>query len=262
MFVLVGMVLAGCSGDRAANNLAVVEVSASDECAQLQGFFSELLSLTNKARQDAGIDELSFSYQLGQAAQGYAEDLATQNFFSHTGKDGSTLVSRIEATGYELAAAGENLAAGQSTAAGVFQQWMESPGHRANILQSEFTEVGFGLFDGTGQSDFGHYWVQNFGKPQSGNSRADIYIPNSCGLSSESAQMTTNPTKVAGIAVKADSPRDSPPLLAVLRVETLAAGVAKLVSQAPSSQKSESVPEPAALAGLSVLGIALWRKRR
>lgn len=277
---LVGMTLIGCGDQRAeSDSPTAIEVSASDECAQLQAFFSELISLTNKARQDAGVGELSFSYQLGQAAQGYAEDLATQNFFGHTGKDGSTLVSRIEATGYELAAAGENLAAGQSTASSVFQEWMNSPGHRANILQADFTEVGFGLFDGTGRSDYGHYWVQNFGKPQSGHSHAEVYIPSRCGLSVASSQETAEPT-VAGIAVRRsdgvkigdralssdveNNQSDLAPLFGVLSgvlpTEALASGVAGLVGQADA--QAESVSQPAAIAGLSVLGIALWRNRR
>lgn len=156
-------------------------VAVGSDCTQLDRFFSELMTLTNQARHDHGLPPLTFSYQLGQAAQSYAEDLATQNFFSHTGKDGSTFGSRIGATGYRYSAAGENLAAGHTDALSVFQGWMNSEGHRANILNERFTEVGFGLFDSTGSSDFGLYWVQSFGKPQGGSTRAEAYIPASCG---------------------------------------------------------------------------------
>ncbi len=162
-------------------------VAVGSDCTQLDRFFSELLMLTNQARHDHGLPPLTFSYQLGQAAQNYAEDLATQNFFSHTGKDGSTFASRIGATGYRYSAAGENLAAGHSDALSVFQGWMNSEGHRTNILNERFTEVGFGLFDSTGSSDFGLYWVQSFGKPQGGSDRAETYIPASCGTSVLSA---------------------------------------------------------------------------
>lgn len=162
-------------------------VAVGSDCTQLDHFFSELLTLTNQARHDHGLPPLTFSYQLGQAAQNYAEDLATQNFFSHTGKDGSTLGSRIGATGYRYSAAGENLAAGNTDALSVFQGWMNSEGHRTNILNRQFTEVGFGLFDSTGSSDFGLYWVQSFGKPQGSNTRAETYIPASCGTSVSSA---------------------------------------------------------------------------
>ena len=159
----------------------------SADCNQLDSFFSELLALTNQAREAHGLNSLTFSYQLGQAAQGHAEALATQNFFSHTGKDGSTISSRISATGYQYSSAGENIAAGQTSAHSVFQGWMNSEGHRANILSSQFTEVGFGLFDSTGSSDYGLYWVQNFGKPQSGSTASETYIPASCRIVNASA---------------------------------------------------------------------------
>ncbi len=168
------------SGSQQASLQEATLVASAGECAQLRDFFSELLTLTNRARRDAGVSPLKFSYQLGQAAQGYAEDLATQNFFDHVGEDGSTMLTRIEATGYELIAAGENIAAGQRTAASVFEGWMNSPGHRDNILKADFTEVGFGRFDAPNSSDYGQYWVQNFGKPEQGATGSAIYIPDTC----------------------------------------------------------------------------------
>lgn len=177
------------TGSRAEN--VTIEVSDnSGECAHLNDFFSELLYLTNKARKDAGLKPLRISYPLGQSAQNYAEDLATQNFFSHQGKDGSTLSSRVEATGYDFAAAGENIAAGQQTAQAVFDGWMNSAGHRKNILAADYTEVGFGMFDATGSSDYGKYWVQNFGKPDGRSSSEGVYIPSSC-----SARLANRPSK-------------------------------------------------------------------
>ncbi len=261
---LVSLIATGCgsggqkvaSGSNSGFFKAQPVVAVSGDCAQLSGFFSELLTLTNQARQNAGIEALHFSYELGQSAQTYAEDLATQNFFSHTGKDGSTLGSRLTASGYDFAAAGENLAAGQQTASGVFQGWMNSPGHRANILQSEFTEVGFGLFDATGSSDYGRYWVQNFGKPR-GNSRQEAYIPNSCGLTATAADQSAQ-QQVAGISIRRP---DSPAIgIGSLPVEALAAGVVSVVSGA-AGNPSESVPEPAVLIGLGILGVSLWRDR-
>ena len=177
----------------AGSRVESVEIAVSNnsgECAHLSDFFFELLSLTNKARKDAGLKPLRISYPLGQSAQDYAEDLATQNFFSHQGKDGSTLSSRVEATGYDFAAAGENIAAGQQTAQSVFDGWMNSAGHRKNILAADYTEVGFGMFDATGSSDYGKYWVQNFGKPDGRSSSEDVYIPSSC-----SARIASKPSK-------------------------------------------------------------------
>lgn len=201
-----------------------IEVSTvSGNCAYLRDFFSELLSLTNEARRDAGLKPLRSSYLLGQSAQEYAEDLATQNFFSHQGKDGSTLSSRVAATGYDLAAAGENIAAGQRTARAVFQGWMNSDGHRKNILAANYTEVGFGLFDATGSSDYGKYWVQNFGKPDGRSSQEGLYIPSSCGA--QMADASAGVLKVAGVSVRKTLPDglDARSLPAQLATNTLAA---------------------------------------
>ena len=281
---LVGIMTTGCGGGGASSSKqsandnvissAVREVSTvSGDCAPLDGFFSELLALTNDVRQDAGLSPLRSSYRLGQAAQGYAEDLATQNFFSHQGKDGSTLSSRVADTGYEFATAGENIAAGQRSARNVFRGWMNSDGHRANILQAEFTEVGFGLYDATGSSDYGMYWVQNFGKPSGGESEAGHYIPDSCGLGTFEAEASGD-TRVAGVSVsKEPSVRALPDRVAVdtlssmgqtmsnrLSPNPIAAAVSNQISIAAS--QSEKVPEPAVWLGFASLGLAVWRDGR
>ena len=278
---LVGIMTTGCGGggasgskESANDNIvssAVQEVSAvSGDCAPLNGFFSELLALTNDARQDAGLRPLRSSYQLGQAAQEYAEDLGTQNFFSHQGKDGSTLSSRVADTGYEFATAGENIAAGQRSARNVFRGWMNSDGHRANILQAEFTEVGFGLYDATGSSDYGMYWVQNFGKPSGGASEAGHYIPDSCGRGTFEAD-GGGETRVAGVSVDKEPPTRALPNR--VAVDTLSAGsqanrfVPDPLATALSNQismaanQSEKVPEPAVWLGLAGFGLAAWRDR-
>lgn len=285
-----GLVATGCGDDSGAGRGAVSNdgdpaiaqemVAAGGECAQLSNLFLELLGLTNEARRNAGIGALQFSYQLGQSAQSYAEELATQNFFSHTGKDGSTLRSRIDAVGYQHAAAGENLAAGQSVARSVFQGWMESDGHRANLLQADFTEVGFGWFDATGSSDYGRYWVQHFGKPQDGSSRADMYIPDTCGLPITHAQSPSEPT-VAGISITQDD-RLAPEIQSEIRpqiqpktrtgriqpdstIQPFAGGQIPVtvlaVALTGDVEVPSSVPEPAALLGLGAIGLLLWRDR-
>jgi hypothetical protein len=133
-------------------------------------FDAELLRLTNAERSQRGLSALTLNSQLGQAAQNHAADMAQQNYFSHTGQNGSSMGDRIKATGYSYAYAGENIAAGQQTPAAVLNSWMNSQGHRENILNPNFTEIGFGYSHST-QSDYGHYWVQVFGKPMnSGNS--------------------------------------------------------------------------------------------
>jgi hypothetical protein len=125
--------------------------------------YDDLLVLTNAERQKQGLTPLSLSTQLGTAAQLHAEDMAQYNFMSHTGSNGSTMVDRVVATGYSYLTLGENVAAGQTSAASVINAWMNSEGHRANILNPNFTEIGFGYaYVNTG---YQHYWVQVFGKP-------------------------------------------------------------------------------------------------
>ncbi|WP_326593311.1 CAP domain-containing protein [Streptomyces sp. NBC_01294] len=78
---------------------------------------------------------------------------------SHTGPDGSTMTSRVEAAGYAWSRLGENIARGQSDADAVMKAWMNSSGHRANILNCAFREIGIGVHKGDG----GPWWTQNFG---------------------------------------------------------------------------------------------------
>ena len=128
-------------------------------------FENELLKLTNLERQKVGLPPLKLSSQLTRAAQSHAGDMARNNYFSHTGLNGSSMVDRAKGTGYKYSALGENIAAGKATPEGTIRQWMNSSGHRDNILNPRFTEIGFGYANAP-NSPYRHYWVQVFGKPQ------------------------------------------------------------------------------------------------
>ncbi len=128
-------------------------------------FETELLKLTNLERQKAGLSPLKLSSQLTRAAQSHAVDMAKNNYFSHTGQNGSSMADRVKGIGYKYFAIGENIAAGKATPEGTMRQWMNSSGHRANILNSKFTEIGFG-YENAPNSRYRHYWVQVFGTPQ------------------------------------------------------------------------------------------------
>jgi uncharacterized protein YkwD len=121
----------------------------------------EVLTLVNAARQRAGAAPLTLATPLNSAAQAHAQDLANHQRLSHSGSNGSTLRSRIDATGYNWRAIGENVAMGQPTAAEVMRGWMNSPGHRQNLLNPTFTELGLGLAEAGGR----RYWVQVFATP-------------------------------------------------------------------------------------------------
>jgi uncharacterized protein YkwD len=116
-----------------------------------------VVAATNAERADAGCDPLETDDRLTAAAQGHAADMATGDYFSHTSEDGREFDDRIRAEGHP-APGGENIAAGQDSAAEVVSEWMRSPGHRRNILDCDFVSIGVG-FD-----DRGNQWVQNFGR--------------------------------------------------------------------------------------------------
>ena len=127
---------------------------------------SELLKLTNAERKKAGLPALKYSSVLGQAAQNHAEDMVKNNFFSHTGSDGSRIRDRTKKLGYSATYVGENIAAGNKTPEETIRQWMNSSRHRRNILNSNYTEVGFGYVSDPSYR-YKHVWVQVFGRPKS-----------------------------------------------------------------------------------------------
>ncbi|MFF3286101.1 CAP domain-containing protein [Streptomyces sp. NPDC003023] len=120
---------------------------------------AQVLALVNQERASAGCSPLKANANLTQAADDYSDVMARSGVMSHTGPDGSTMTSRVEAAGYRWSTLGENIARGQSDAAAVMKAWMNSPGHRANILNCSFTELGVGVHFGDG----GPWWTQNFG---------------------------------------------------------------------------------------------------
>jgi uncharacterized protein YkwD len=121
---------------------------------------AEVVRLVNVARAAAGCGVLRVDSRLTTAARLHSEDMARQGYFSHTSLDGRTPWDRMEAQGY-AAGSGENIAAGHATAAAVMDGWMNSPGHRANILDCASRAIGVGLGYG---GAYGTYWTQDFGR--------------------------------------------------------------------------------------------------
>lgn len=122
----------------------------------------EILRLVNVERQRVNAPPLVLNDKLAAAAQRHAQDMATSRRTSHTGSDGSTMRSRIDATQYNWSTIGENVAMGQPTATAVMAAWMNSPGHRQNILNPAFTELGVGYAAGANRP----YWAQVFARPR------------------------------------------------------------------------------------------------
>jgi uncharacterized protein YkwD len=135
------------------------------ELADLNGVRQEMLALVNQARAAQGLPSLVMNGQLNTAAQGHANDMLSRSYYGHESPEGTAAHQRIAATGYQAMASGENIAKGQFSVQEVMDGWMNSEGHRANILNSNFEEVGFGLAFGQNLNGYEIIWVQNFGKP-------------------------------------------------------------------------------------------------
>ncbi|MFF2997972.1 sigma-70 family RNA polymerase sigma factor [Streptomyces sp. NPDC057950] len=123
---------------------------------------AQVVALVNKERSTAGCGPLTEDAQLEKAAQAHSDDMAARNFFEHTNPDGADPGQRITAAGYRWSTYGENIAQGQQTPEAVMESWMNSPGHRANILNCAFKNIGVGVHKGSG----GPWWTQDFGAKQ------------------------------------------------------------------------------------------------
>lgn len=123
---------------------------------------AEIITITNQRRAEAGVGPVTVDAILVGAAQRHSEDQARNDAMSHYGSDGSDAGSRIASSGYQGRGWGENVASGYTDAAAVMSGWMASPGHRVNVLNGAFTDVGIGLAyaaDGT------PYWTMELGQP-------------------------------------------------------------------------------------------------
>ncbi|GHG53888.1 CAP domain-containing protein [Streptomyces griseocarneus] len=128
--------------------------------AGLERATGEVLALTNAERAAAGLPPLAADPRLAVAARDHSTDMARRDFYSHTTPEGREPWDRARAAGAAHRAIGENIACGQRTPAEVVRGWMNSPGHRANILTPGFTHLGVGYAPG-GRA--GTYWTQLFG---------------------------------------------------------------------------------------------------
>lgn len=120
----------------------------------------EVLSLVNTERARAGCPAAHWDTRLAEAARLHSVDMAARDYFSHTSLDGRSPWDRIRAQGYQYGSA-ENIAAGQRSAAAVMSAWMNSSGHRANILACANVAMGVGVARG---GSYGIYWTQDFGR--------------------------------------------------------------------------------------------------
>ncbi len=121
-------------------------------------YAQQILSLVNSERAANGLSPLTLNTNLSRTAQAKAEDMKNRNYFSHTSPTYGSPFDMMKSFGISYRTAGENIAKGQKTPQAVMNAWMNSSGHRANILNRNFTQLGVGYVYNNGSP----YWVQMF----------------------------------------------------------------------------------------------------
>ncbi|NOH02932.1 MAG: hypothetical protein HND47_13710 [Chloroflexi bacterium] len=130
-----------------------------------EDFENEMLTRINNQRSANGnLPALTRDARLDAASRQHSTDMACNDFFDHTNLLGVPFNVRITNQGYNYWYAGENIAAGYSTPAAIVTAWMNSSGHRANILSTNYTQIGIGYAYYSG-STYGHYWTTDFASP-------------------------------------------------------------------------------------------------
>lgn len=117
---------------------------------------NEVIRLVNEIRVENGLKPLTANWELSRVARYKSEDMSGNRYFSHTSPTYGTPFQMIRAFGLSYRSAGENIAYGQRTPAAVVDTWMNSSGHRANILNASYTQIGVGYCAS------GNYWTQMF----------------------------------------------------------------------------------------------------
>ncbi|MBQ9961499.1 MAG: hypothetical protein IJP00_06280 [Firmicutes bacterium] len=130
-----------------------------DNVVQDQSKTAQVLSLVNKERAAKGLSSLKGDSQLNKVAQLKAEDMAKKGYFSHNSPTYGSAFDMLKSHGIKYRTAGENIAKGQKTAQTVMNGWMNSTGHRANILNSSYSKLGVGYAVSANGTP---YWVQIF----------------------------------------------------------------------------------------------------
>ncbi len=168
--------------------------------ASTKGVSNDVITLTNQERAKYGIPALAYNEQLSQSAQGHADDMVQNNYYSHYSQDGRSFSDRITAAGYIWNRASENIARGQSTATIVVNDWINSPDHHKNMLDTDVCDIGIGHAYSAGVA-YNHYWVQNFGRksaistcptvsPPPTGKQPDVVTGTATSISADSTKLT------------------------------------------------------------------------
>lgn len=155
----------GSTGQTTNENSRQDDIADEENTLTEQGSTSEataILELVNKERSKNGLNPLTLSQELTNVATIKAKDMRDNNYFSHTSPTYGSPFDMLQHFGIHYSYAGENIASGQKTPEQVMTDWLNSSGHRANILNKNYTQLGVGYVEG---GNYGNEWVQLFLKP-------------------------------------------------------------------------------------------------
>jgi uncharacterized protein YkwD len=124
----------------------------------------QVLQLVNAERSQAGCGPVQMEPRLSAAALAHSQDMADRDYFEHNNPDGNSPAERVRAAGYTWSSTGENIAYGYDTPQQVMNGWMSSEGHRENILNCGWVDMGLGIVDNGTEAP---YWTQEFGTTSS-----------------------------------------------------------------------------------------------
>lgn len=144
------------------SNSTTTKPATTNVNSNYDAFQKEVVRLVNKERAAAGLKALTQKSELDKVAIAKSKDMAKNNYFSHTSPTYGSPFDMLKQFGVKYSTAGENIAYGQKTPEEVMNGWMNSPGHRANILNANFTQIGVGVAK---KSNGQLVWTQTFTRP-------------------------------------------------------------------------------------------------
>lgn len=172
LFSLIVIMLMGSSTSWA-NDQPQIDDTHQDEC-ELNDQQQAMLSQVNEARSQArqcgdqqfeAAEPLTWSCKLEAAAKSHSQDMAENDYFSHTGPEGAGIEQRVGNQDYLWLAVGENIAAGHTSVSAAVEGWLDSPGHCRNLMNNAFTEMGMAKAENS-ESRYSTYWTQTLGNPR------------------------------------------------------------------------------------------------
>jgi uncharacterized protein YkwD len=215
---------------------------------------STLVDITNEDRIAYGKGTLAVNPTLVRAAQAKADDMAAKSYFAHTSPEGVTPWHWLEQAGYTFSYAGENLAVNFSDSINVGDAWMNSPGHKANIVNEHFTEIGIATAQGVYKGDQTTFVVQFFGKPRDVRvvHTGEIVIKKETRQVEKTKSLAVIPLATTTLAVTTPGKEVAGALIETVVVDDMFVAVKNNTATETQSVPTMSVPEGSLFARLLV----------